>query len=241
MLRGYVLHARPYRESSMLLNLLVDGLGRVDAVARVGSGKRSIKSIVQPFQPLLFQLSGRSDLRTLTQIESASPAVPLSGDALYAAMYLNELLVRVLGNHQSGEALFFSYHQSLLALAKGFEQTTLRYFELRLLSELGCMPSLVKDADGADIQADGCYRFIPEQGFIPFIGDAKRQEALPGSTLLALAENRLQQEDWQAAKVLTRQLLRPLLGDKPLLSRQLFARRGGNLPRAPKPPSRGEK
>ncbi len=124
----------------MLLNLLVDGLGRVDAVARVGSGKRSIKSIVQPFQPLLFQLSGRSDLRTLTQIESASPAVPLSGDALYAAMYLNELLVRVLGNHQSGEALFFSYHQSLLALAKGFEQTTLRYFELRLLSELGCMP-----------------------------------------------------------------------------------------------------
>ncbi|MGL5668069.1 MAG: DNA repair protein RecO, partial [Shewanella sp.] len=57
MKRGYVLHHRPYRESSALVNLLVDGIGRVDAVARVGSGKRSIKSILQPFQPLIFEFS----------------------------------------------------------------------------------------------------------------------------------------------------------------------------------------
>ena len=95
MKRGYVLHHRPYRESSALVNLLVDGIGRVDAVARVGSGKRSIKSILQPFQPLIFEFSGKSELKNISQIEAAAPAVPLSGYSLYAGMYINELLMRI--------------------------------------------------------------------------------------------------------------------------------------------------
>ncbi len=43
MLRGYILHHRPYRESSVIVNLLVDGVGRIDALVRVGSGKKTLK------------------------------------------------------------------------------------------------------------------------------------------------------------------------------------------------------
>ncbi|MBO1272083.1 MAG: repair protein RecO [Shewanella sp.] len=219
MYRGYVLHAKPYQENSALLKLLVDGLGRVDAVARLGSGKRSLKSIVQPFQPLLFALSGRSELRNLNQIETASPAVPLSGDALYSAIYLNELLVRALAQVQSGESLFVPYHQTLIALAREFSQTPLRFFELTLLEELGCMPSLTHDANGVALDAAQLYRWLPESGFLP--GDG----VFPGRVLLALAARELDAADWSYAKRLTRVLLQPVVGERPLLSRQLFSNR----------------
>ncbi|MFQ6371324.1 DNA repair protein RecO [Shewanella sp. YIC-542] len=220
MHRGYVLHSKPYRENSVLVKLLVDGLGRVDAVARLGSGKRSVKGIVQPFQPLLFELYGRGELQTLRQLESASPAVPLTGDALYAAIYLNELLVRALKQVQSGEALFVAYHQTLMALAREFSQPPLRFFELSLLDELGCLPSLTHDANGMAVERDACYRWLPEAGFIQGEG------MFPGRLLLGLAIRELDDKDWGYAKRLTRLLLQPVLGDKPLVSRQLFQARG---------------
>ncbi|WP_417761277.1 DNA repair protein RecO [Shewanella sp.] len=219
MQRGYLLHTSAYRESSLLVRLLVDKIGRVDAVARVGSGKRSLKSILQPFQPLLFELSGRSELRSMYQIESASPAVPLSGDALYAGMYLNELLMRTLSVHQTGESLFLPYHRTLLQLARAFDEASLRYFEVNLMHELGCMPSLSHDATGDTLSADISYRYLTEAGFLP--GEGRYQ----GAMLQRLATEALVAEDFAAAKHLTRNLLAPLLGDKPLLSRQLFAGR----------------
>lgn len=88
MLRGYVLHHRPYKETSALVNLLVDGVGRVDAIVRLGSGKRSLKSIIRPFQPLIFQYLGKGELKTLTQVEAAAPAIPLQAKRCLQAFIL---------------------------------------------------------------------------------------------------------------------------------------------------------
>ncbi|QSX34714.1 DNA repair protein RecO [Shewanella avicenniae] len=219
MQRGYLLHSSAYRENSQLVRLLVDNLGRVDAVVRVGSGKRSLKSVLQPFQPLLFELSGHSDLRNMQQVESASPAVPLSGDALYAGMYLNELLMRTLSVHQSGENLFLPYHRTLLQLAHEFAEPTLRYFEVTLMQDLGCMPSLNHDASGELIATDTQYRYLIESGFI------RGEGRYSGAMLARLATESLRDDDLVGAKHLTRTLLAPLLGEKPLVSRQLFAGR----------------
>lgn len=225
-----MLHHRPYRESSVIVNLLVDGIGRVDAIARLGSGKRSIKSILQPFQPLIFQLSGKSELKTLYQVEAASPAIPLVGDSLYAGIYLNELIVRCLPIHQSAEGLFLPYHQSLISLASSLEQAKLRYFEQALLYELGCMPSLEVDVQGDDIDSQSAYRLLPEEGFIPVVlnpsasGQARFGAGqYSGKMLLGLKQNHLTDEDYSQAKHLMRTLLAPLLGTKPLNSRKLFA------------------
>ena len=113
MKRGYVLHHRAYRESSVIVNLLIDGVGRVDAIVRTGSGKRSIKSILQPFQPLIIQFSAQSEaknlsLKTITHIEAAAPAIPLTGNSLYSGFYLNELTVRLLAVEHQTEALLLA-------------------------------------------------------------------------------------------------------------------------------------
>lgn len=221
MERGYLLHSRPYRENSAIVNLLVDGAGRVDAVARLGSGKRSSRALLQPFQPLLFSLSGKGELRTLNQPEAYAPAIPLQGDALYAAMYLNELLMRCLSHSHGAEGLFFDYHQTLMAMARSFSQPQLRYFELKLLTELGACPSLIRDASGDAIEAGLGYRPGSEGGLVTSL----QANAIPGRTLLALANQTLESEDFAAAKQLLRSLLAPFVGEKPLVSRQLFASR----------------
>ncbi len=221
MKRGYVLHHRPYRESSALVNLLVDGVGRVDAVARLGSGKRSIKSILQPFQPLIFEFSGKSELKSLTQIEAAAPAIPLSGYSLYSGMYINELLMRTLSVHHNAEALFFIYHQSLIGLATEFCESKLRYLELALLRELGAMPSLIRDTQGEPLMSDYFYQLIPEHGF-QFVLNSRARHAYEGAMLIALNDNQLIEEQFISAKRLMRAMLQPLLGSKPLISRQLF-------------------
>lgn len=221
MKRGYVLHHRPYRESSALVNLLVDGIGRVDAVARVGSGKRSIKSILQPFQPLIFEFSGKSELKNISQIEAAAPAVPLLGYSLYAGMYINELLVRTLSVHHNAEALFFIYHQALVGLAAQFCESKLRYLELALLRELGAMPSLIRDTQGEPLIPEHYYQLVPELGF-QFVLNSRAKRTYQGAMLMALNDNQLLQEQFLEAKRLMRSMLQPLLGNKPLVSRQLF-------------------
>ncbi|WOT04334.1 DNA repair protein RecO [Shewanella youngdeokensis] len=226
MERGYVLHTRPFRESSVLVNLLVDGKGRVDAVARLGGVKNSIRSIVQPFQPLIFQLQGKSDLKNLKQVEAASPPIPLTGDCLYSGLYLNELLIRCLTVQHSTENLFFNYHQTLIAMAKAFNQSQLRYFELALLQELGTMPSLENDPSGAPLTSSGFYRLEPEHGFMPVIATAFNQHRFfSGEMLVALNQQALTAEHFGEAKLLMRQLLAPILGDKPLHSRGLFTKK----------------
>ena len=221
MKRGYVLHHRPYRESSALVNLLVDGIGRVDAVARDGSGKRSIKSILQPFQPLIFEFSGKSELKNISQIEAAAPAVPLSGYSLYAGMYINELLMRTLSVHHNAEALFLIYHQALVGLAAQFCESKLRYLELALLRELGAMPSLIRDTQGEPLIPEHYYQLVPELGF-QFVLNSRAKHTYQGAMLTAHNDNQLLQEQFLAAKRLMRSMLQPLLGDKPLVSRQLF-------------------
>ena len=232
MKRGYVLHHRAYRESSVIVNLLVDGIGRVDAIVRTGRGKRSIKSILQPFQPLIIQFSAQSEaknlsLKTITHIEAAAPAIPLSGNSLYSGFYLNELSVRLLTVEHQTESLFLAYHRSVLSLAQAFCSSHLRFFEKALLLELGALPSLQYDVDGNAIDADSFYRLEADCGFIPVLQHAvgtfsHGKSVVPGAMLIALHLEDLPAVHLNSAKGLMRFLLAPLLGTKPLLSRQLF-------------------
>ena len=156
--------------------------------------------------------------------------MPLSGNSLYSGFYLNELLVRLLSVEHQAEGIFLDYHRALLALAKQFCSSHLRYFEMALLLELGALPSLAYDTQG-DLLDNNChYRFIAQSGFIPILTSQEShfthgKGSLSGAMLLALASQELQPEQFNQAKGLMRYLLTPLLGNKPLLSRQLFTKK----------------
>jgi len=218
-LSAFVLHSRPYKESSALLDVL-SPLGRVRAVLR--GARRHSGSLARPFVPLALELKGKTELKSVVHLEADGIPHWLTGQALYSGFYLNELLMRVLPAEDPCPALFEHYALTLSALANGQAlEPLLRAFEWRLLAELGYGFALDADVQGQPVQARRQYRFCPANGF-EAVSD-QRAGLFSGTALLALHDAR-----WDipgtlpTAKRLMRQALAPHLGERPLVSRTLF-------------------
>lgn len=105
--RCFVLHRRPYSESSLILDVFSEEYGRLSIISKGARSKRSnLKGVLQAFTPLLMKWSGKGSMRTLRQAETISLGIPLTGINLYSAMYINELLVRVV-EQETHIQLFF--------------------------------------------------------------------------------------------------------------------------------------
>lgn len=213
---GYVLHSHAYKEQQLLVQLLLPELGRVSAIVRKSTSKSKVRLSWQPFQLYQLQLTGRSELKTIREAEEAAPAVPLQGQLLFAGLYLNELVCRVWPNQTASEQLFALYHQTLHALIEQPLEPCLRQFEFSLLAELGLPLEWQHDATGEALKPGRYYQWWPEFGWQP------ADFGWLGADILAIANSDWQTQSLKAAKSLTRALLAPLLGSKPLTSRALF-------------------
>lgn len=226
---AYLLHRRPYRDSSQLLEVFTAEHGRLSLVAKGVRRKTrggSTGAIVQPFVPLLVSFSGRADLKTLTAAEVAGGAISLRGERLFSGLYLNELLLRLLPRYDAHPQLFASYGGTLQALANSdHAEETLRRFEFGLLDELGYSFDLTQEAiTGAAITEDGWYSYQPDSGLVTAVrGHSAEVPAYAGIDLLALSRNEYTGDARRTAKRLLRQVLSDHLDGQPLRSRDLFS------------------
>jgi len=232
---AYVLHSRPFSDSSLIVDCLTPDFGRISLLAK---GARAAKSrqrnLLQPFLPLSVSWQGKSALKTLIGVETQSLRLPLQGKSLYCGFYLNELLVRLLPELDAMPEILSIYQQVLEALSlpsaegSGFE-VVLRRFERQLLQLLGYEINFLYEALSAEpINTHAHYRYEPEQGFVRVDGNLTRAELgrvmlFQGEQVLALAAHDYKQPTTlYAAKCVMRLALQPLLGRKPLQSRKLF-------------------
>lgn len=222
--RCFVLHRRPYTETSLILDVFSEEYGRVTILAKGARSKRSnLKGVLQPFTPLLLKWFGKGSMRTLKQAEPISLGIPLSGINLYSAMYINELVARVVESETAYPELFHDYLTALTELAQcDNPEPALRRFELALLSSLGYGVDFLHCAGSGEPVSDNMtYRYREQKGFIASV----RQDNLSflGNELVAISERRfLTKSQLQAAKRFTRMALKPYIGSKPLKSRELF-------------------
>lgn len=229
---AFLLHRKPYRDTSLLLEAFTESHGRLGLVARgVRSSRRGGQAaLLQPFQPLLLSWSGRGDLHTLTTAEPHQNPFVLIGDSLISGFYLNELLMRLLPRHDPHPILYHSYVQTLLQLSLGMDDWLLRLFERDLLQELGYGLLLTHEGgSGEMVQADARYCYHSEYGPQRQTGSNEPCLSVHGETLLCLsqggeADSRTRSE----AKRLMRGVLAGYLGNRPLASRELFHQRYGS-------------
>lgn len=223
---GYLLHQRPYRESSALLEVFTADDGRVGLVARGARGSRSrLRGELQPFRALRLSWRAGGELGTLSAVEADGPAAALRGTALYSAFYLNELLIRLLARHDPHPTIYAGYAGSLDALARGGGvETVLRLFELALLRETGYGLQLEYDSDtGEALEPQADYDYHLEDGPVRVAADEGAGFVFRGASLLAMARGDFSSPGvLKDAKRLMRAALRLYLGDKPLKSRELF-------------------
>lgn len=223
---AFILHHRPYRESSLLLDVLTQDHGRISLIAKgVRKNRSPLRALLQPFFPLLLSWQGKSELMTLSQAEPQGAPIQLQAECLLSGFYLNELLIRLLQKHDPHPELYTIYQDTLLELERAeLQQKHLRLFEKKLLEELGYGLQLQHTIpDGKAFLAGQFYRFYPEQGFELCESNEAQGMIFPGKSLLALAAEQLDDaEVLRDAKRLMRTALGILLGPQPLHSRKLF-------------------
>ena len=138
--RGYVLHASAWRETS----LIVQGFTREHGcVALVAKGAKRPYSVLRPilatFQPLSLSWSGAAEVRTLVRAESCGVRL-LDGRAMMSGWYMNELILRLLAREDPHPGVFDAYEAALDELADPRRRPpagALRRFEWLLLDETG--------------------------------------------------------------------------------------------------------
>jgi DNA repair protein RecO (recombination protein O) len=223
---GYVLHQRPYRNTSQLLECLTAVHGRVGLIARGsrrGTGRdRGKRARLQPFAPLHLSWLQRGELGQLTGVEPASPAHELGAERLLAGYYANELLLRLTARGDPNGQVFSCYSRCLAELGAGAHVArTLRIFELHLLHALGYGVELDADAaSGERLRPELRYVYELEHGPRATELDDPDADVYPGSHLIALREETLADDgSLRTAQRLLGRILREHLGDRPLKSR----------------------
>jgi DNA repair protein RecO (recombination protein O) len=226
---AYVLHARAWRETSLLLEVFSRDHGRVGLVARGVRGARARipRSALEPLQALRVDWSGRGDLQNLTAVESAGRAHVLRGERLLSALYANELLVRLTARDDPHPDLFERYAGLLEELvATPWLAWSLRRFERDLLAAAGYALQLESTADGCvPVEPQRDYDYLPEQGPVAATGAARDGVRIRGSALLALAGDSAPPaaEDMAALRRLMRALIGVHVGRRGLQSWRVLA------------------
>ncbi len=222
---AYILHHRPFRDSSQILDLVTRDYGKIALVARGSRGSRSrLAGVLRPFLPLRVSWVAKSDLGTLTGAEASGPPAGVRGDALMSAYYVNELLLNFLHRHDPQIEIFELYATVISALVSTENVAAqLRSFELKLLSLLGYAVNLDHVFGTQDALAtDQNYEYRMEQGAVAVDRDAGAL-VFPGAVLSAIAGQRFDRPDiLRAANRLLREIIAFHLDGKELKSRKVL-------------------
>lgn len=228
---AFVLHARAWRETSLLVEVLSREHGRVGLIARgvQGPKKHLLRAALQPLQHIRFDGVQRGELAQLHAAEAIDQTPRLQGEAMLAGFYLNELMLRLAPRHDAHGGLYAVYGETRarLALSDLPLAWTLRRFERDLLEALGVGFDWSSDGDGTAIDPAARYRLDPEHGPRRVLGDPGRSgrgETATGRGLLDLAADREPDaSDMPGLRRVIRSVLLHHLGGRGLKSWELIA------------------
>lgn len=222
---AFVLHHRPFRDSSQVLDILTRDHGKIALVARGSRGAKSrLRGVLRPFLPLRISWVARSDLGTLTGAESAGLPANLRGDAILSAYYLNELLINFLHRHDPQAEIFELYADTLGALgAQDAVAAALRSFEIELLGLLGYALSIEHESGTHQVlDPAGNYEYRMEQGAVA-VSRCSGSMVFSGALLSAIRAQQFEDPAvLRAAGRLLREVISHHLGGKELQSRKVL-------------------
>lgn len=222
---AYILHHRPFRDSSQLLDLVTRDYGKIALVARGSRGAKSrLAGVLRPFLPLSVSWVARGDLGTLTGAEATGAPRGMRGDAMLSAFYVNELLLNFLHRHDPQPEIYALYTDVIGALASGVEIIAcLRSFELELLGLLGYAASFRDEAAGDNnLRSERHYHYRIEQGPVA-VDRTEGSMVFTGAVLKAIQAQEFDEpEVLRAASRLLREIIDYHLGGKELKTRKVL-------------------
>ncbi len=221
---AYVIHARSYRDTSLIVEIFTPAQGRMSLLVRgAKSGKAKKSHILQPFRKLHVSWAGKGELPVLSAVEEVGASFRLQGEALACGYYINELIYHLLPRFEAAPELFVLYWPVIEAINNiETRDQALREFEFNLLQQTGYAPLLDSDWQSGDAVSPGQhYRYRIPEG--PELTSVSQGLIVSGQTLLELHNEQFDHlSNMKEARDLARALLHHQLNGRELLSRSLF-------------------
>lgn len=230
---AYVLHTRPWRETSLLVDALSQDFGRIALIAKGAKRAHSpLRGLLEPFTPVALHFTGKLGIKNLTQAHWVQALNPVHPAHAISAWYLSELCLRTLGEDDPQPAVYSALNAAMQALtalgAESDSQTILRQFEYQLLLALGLWPDNRSDAAGEPLQAALHYTLDEASGWREVKPDQHPSHApwrLLGAYILDLSRSELilpSAADKLSFRLAMRAMLARALHGKALSTREVW-------------------
>ena len=218
--KAFVIHSRPYKETSLIVTFLSEKNGKINAVAKGAKRKNSkLSGNLEPFQCLNIDFRGRSDLKTLYLAEPCEVFKDFMGsENLYSAFYINELINYLITQSEESAELFDIYKNCIAKLKdeRSFENV-LRNFELDLLGVLGYEINFSTEYDtNNDIDFEQKYKYSPQSGF------SKSANGFDGKILNEISKRSFSKDALAASKEINRKTIEYYFEELNIKSRVFF-------------------
>ncbi len=219
---SYILHTRPYRETSMLVYALTEQHGVIHMIAK-GARKKNSNNF-QSFTKMYLSWSGKGDLVSLNKVEHEKSSYTNNFRAQVQCFYIHELIIKLIPERSPAPDLFYLYENTLIGMIKDpMDESILRQFEVQLLGIMGHPLQLESDyvSDEAIVQ-DARYRYDPDMGPTRVSDCSERWDIVSGDLLIQLNEKCFIQENLLQAKKFLRGMIQHYLHGKPVMARRLL-------------------
>ena len=218
--KAYVIHSRAYKETSLIVTFLTEKKGKITAVAKGAKRKNSrLSGNLEPFQCLNIDYQGKSDLKSLILAEPCEVFEDFFGsENLYSAFYINELINYLIAQADESIEIFDLYKKCIANLKKDNSiETTLRDFELNILSVLGYEINFQSDyVSNEPIISGFNYKYSPQSGFM------KSQSGYDGKMLNEINERKFSKDSLRACKEINRSTINYYFEELNIKSRIFF-------------------
>jgi DNA repair protein RecO (recombination protein O) len=222
---AWILHHRPFSNSSMILEIMTSEYGRISLIAKGSrSAKSKFRGVLRPFMPLSISWFSRTNLGTLTEAEIQGAPISLAGDALISGYYINELLLKLLYKDDSHAEVFSLYSETIKKLSLTNRiAPLLRQFEIKLLELVGYALNLREVVD-SQIPVDSLsyYEYKPEMGLV-LVHNNEGAMTFLGSQIRSIQQQNFECEDTlRCANRLLKKIISYQLGGKKLMTRKVI-------------------
>ena len=218
--KAYVIHSRPYKETSLIVTFLTEKKGKISAVAKGAKRKNSgLSGNLEPFQCLNIDYRGKSDLKSLVLAEPIEVFEDFFGsENLYSAFYVNELINYLVAQADESMEIFDIYKKCISNLKRNNQiEKILRDFELNILSTLGYEINFLSDYDSNEPIMNGLrYKYSPQSGF------SKSEQGYDGKILNEINERKFSKNSLQACKEINRTTINYYFEELNIKSRIFF-------------------
>lgn len=221
--QAWMIHKRWSGDTSAQVTFFTCEYGLISCLYKGGRTPKK-QALLQPFMPLWLAVNQRRDWFYVQSLELSSLPLLLTDNALFSALYINELIYCTCRANDPHPELFEAYKTALdklsTAMSRQEIEVILRRFEWRLLKLSGYQIPLTHDISNTPIQAETHYRFIPGEGFEAIA------QGIEGKYILAFAEGNIEEiHTLRAIKRFMRQAIDHLLDGRILKTRALFVQR----------------